>query len=90
MQNISNMTIEQIQAMASQNAGLSSTKKESAFDTYTMWVPDVNGDDTYIGNYSMPLDFTEVTKANVKALFAKKGIRLQAPGVSQRKDVTFG
>jgi hypothetical protein len=90
MQNISNMTIEQIQALASVNAGTTATKKESNFDTYTLWFPDSEGNDTYLGNYSMPLDFTEVTKANIKGLFATKGIRLQAPGVSQRKDVTFG
>jgi hypothetical protein len=75
--------------IAKRLSGSTATKSESKFDNFTMYTPDVNGDEQYIGNYSMPDNFSEVTKANIKAKIASLGIRLQTPGTATKKDISF-
>lgn len=56
--------------------------KESNFENFTVYT----AKDIYIGNFSMPDNFSEVTKASVRALFDKKGLKLLTPG-SNKKDI---
>ena len=59
------------------------TKTESKFENHTMYFNDI-----YIGNYSMPDNFSDVTKASVTQLFDTLGIKLLVPG-STKKDIDF-
>ena len=68
----------------SKTTGAPVKDKAPAFHNYTMY----SAKDVYIGNYSMPENFSEVTKASLTEFFAKKGIRLLAPG-SVKKDITM-
>ena len=58
--------------------------KEAPFENFTMYT----SKDIYIGNFSMPDNFSEVTKASVLALFASKNLKLLKPGAT-KKDITL-
>ena len=87
--NNQDLSIEQLIALNALKGASKPAVKDDAFVNYTMYTPDSEGTDTYIGNYSMPTNFSEVTKANIAKLFESKGIRLQAPGTATKRDVTF-
>lgn len=60
-----------------------STAKEKNFENYTIYFNEI-----YIGNYSLPSDFSDTTKASVLKLFETLGIKLLTPG-STKKDIDF-
>lgn len=60
------------------------TVKEAPFENYTMY----SAKDIYLGNYSLPENFSEATKETVMTFFANKGIKLLKPG-STRKDISM-
>jgi hypothetical protein len=83
-QNQEQPTIEEILAGLAGRTTSQTKPKEQPFTNYTMYT----GKDVYIGNYSMPDNFSDVTKASVLAFFEKKGIKLLTPGAT-RKDISI-
>lgn len=56
------------------------TKKDAPFTSYTVYL-----NEHYIGNYSLPENFTEGTKETVLTALKALGLELRAPGSTKRE-----
>jgi len=83
-QDLSQMTLADVLAGATSTARANAPKKEQPFTNYTMY----SAKDMYLGNFSLPDNFSEVTKASIMQYFENKGIKLLTPGATKR-DITL-
>ena len=75
------MSVEQMLASVISGAGTATApKKDSPFTSYTVYL-----NEHYIGNYSLPENFTEGTKEAVLAALKALGLELRAPGSTKRE-----
>ena len=75
MENQSLAELLQIAAGATQKPA-----KEAPFESYTVYV-----NEHYIGNFSLPANFSETSKATVLGALKAKGLELRAPGTSKKE-----
>ena len=73
------MTLEELLALnaATQNA---TAKKEAPFQSYTVYL-----NEHYVGNFSVPENFTPATKEAVMTAMKTLGLELRAPGSTKKE-----
>ena len=75
------MTVEELMAVAESASKVSGvSKKEAPFTSYTVYM-----NEHYIGNFSLPENFTEQTKEAVMTALKAIGLELRAPGSTKRE-----
>lgn len=75
------MTLEELLAL---NATANQTaKKEAPFQSYTVYL-----NEHYVGNFSVPENFTQSTKDAVLQAMKTLGLELRAPG-STKKEISI-
>ena len=78
------LTPEQIIAlMQSRTSGLTPVKKDQPFENFVVY----SAKGTYLGNFSLPENFSESSKEVVLAHLANIGLDLRTPG-SSKKEIT--
>lgn len=75
------MTTQELLAQVIAGSGASTpAKKDAPFISYTVYL-----NEHYIGNYSLPENFTEGTKEAVLTAMKALGLELRAPGSTKRE-----
>jgi hypothetical protein len=74
------MTVEQLMAVAESASKVATVKKEAPFTSYTCYM-----NEHYIGNFSLPENFTDSTKDAVLSAMKAIGLELRAPGSTKRE-----
>jgi len=74
------MTVEQLMAVAESASKVSVTKKDAPFTSYTVYM-----NEHYVGNFSLPENFTDSTKTAVLSAMKTIGLELRAPGSTKRE-----
>lgn len=81
-QDNSTLSVEDIIAMAKAKSA-SAPKKEAPFENFVVY----SAKGTYLGNFSLPENFSEGSKTVVLQHLANIGLDLRAPGAS-KKEIT--
>lgn len=74
------MSLEDLLAL---NAQTTAVKKEAPFQSYTVYL-----NEHYVGNFSVPENFTPSTKEAVLSAMKTLGLELRAPG-STKKEISI-
>lgn len=82
-QDTSTLSVEEIIALSKAKSASAPAKKEQPFENFVVY----SAKGTYLGNFSLPENFSESSKAVVMQHLANIGLDLRAPG-SSKKEIT--